>query len=452
MNRFRSIQRALLELIRAEASRRSALILAIVAGVLFLGSWAAIHHGFYTEKRIVDTPLYQHYGDWMLGGNVPYRDFSVEYPPGALPAFALPAIGNSEQVGLDSADGRGYALRGDFRRNFELLMVLCGLATIAFATVSLRCLSASNGSVAAGLGLVALTPLMLGSVVLSRFDLWPTMIAAGAVAALLVGWSWIGFGLLGAATVAKIFPVVLVPLAAIWIWKRQGWKELAWGAGIFCAVLAAFFAPFVIVAPSGVLDSLTEQLGRPLQIESLGAASLVGLHDMFGFGLAMENSSGSQNLSGDAATVVAIAQSSLQAAALGAIWTWFALGEMSRERFVRAAAAALVAFVALGKVLSPQFLIWLVPFVILVRGRRGLAASALVGLSLAVTQLWFPFRYWDYVNDFDALPTALVFLRDLLLIGALGALLFSWRPVEEESTEEEDAEGAGPLEPAKSAA
>ena len=42
--------------------------------------------------------------------------------------------------------------------------------------------------------------------------------------------------------------------------------------------------PFVILAPHGVWHSISVQLGRPLQIESLGAATLVGLHHLFGIG------------------------------------------------------------------------------------------------------------------------------------------------------------------------
>jgi hypothetical protein len=81
-----------------------------------------------------------------------------------------------------------------------------------------------------------------------------------------------------------------------------------------------------------------------------------------------------------------------------------------------------VAFVALSKVLSPQFLIWLIPLVPLVRGRRGLAASGLLGLALLLTQLWFPIRYWDLVA-FEAVPSWLVLARDLVLLVLLAVLL-----------------------------
>jgi hypothetical protein len=89
---------------------------------------------------------------------------------------------------------------------------------------------------------------------------------------------------------------------------------------------------------------------------------------------------------------------------------------------VRASAAAVVAFVALGKVLSPQFLIWLVPLVPLVRGRRGVAAAALLALAMVLTQLWFPYRYWDLALHFAPRESWLVLARDLVLV-ALAVVL-----------------------------
>jgi hypothetical protein len=71
-------------------------------------------------------------------------------------------------------------------------------------------------------------------------------------------------------------------------------------------------------------------------------------------------------------------------------------------------------------VLSPQFLIWLiplVPLVPLVRGRRGLEASALLAAALVLTQLWFPYRYWDLALEFDTAASWLVLARDLVLVG-----------------------------------
>jgi len=121
----------------------------------------------------------------------------------------------------------------------------------------------------------------------------------------------------------------------------------------------------------------------------------------------------------------------LLAAALIGLRVAYARGPLGEpERLVRYSAAAIVAFVALGKVLSPQYLIWLLPVVPLVRGRRGVAASALLLLTCVTTQLWFPSRYWDLALHFDALSSWLVPLRDLLLIGVLTVL--AWPTPERE--------------------
>ena len=55
-----------------------------VAIAVFIGSWVALHHGWLARKQIMDTPVYQSYGDAIVHGQAPYRDFSVEYPPGCI--------------------------------------------------------------------------------------------------------------------------------------------------------------------------------------------------------------------------------------------------------------------------------------------------------------------------------------------------------------------------------
>lgn len=203
-------------------------------------------------------------------------------------------------------------------------------------------------------------------------------------------------------------------------------EALACGA-ILALVLAAAFLPFLVLAPDGLTDSVARQLARPLQIESLGAALLVAAHHVAALDVAVETTYGSQNVAGDLGVAIGVVAGGLQAAAVVGIWLAFAGGGMSAARLVRFAAAAVVAFVALGKVLSPQFLIWLIPLVPLVRGRRGLCASALLALALVATQLWFPYRYWDYATAFDGALTALVLGRDLLLVALVAVLVWPQR-------------------------
>jgi hypothetical protein len=80
-------------------------------------------------------------------------------------------------------------------------------------------------------------------------------------------------------------------------------------------------------------------------------------------------------------------------------------------------------------VLSPQYLIWLIPLVPLVRGRRGLAAAALFVAALVLTQLWFPRHYLDLAYGFDARASWLVLARDLVLVALLLVLVWPRRIV-----------------------
>jgi hypothetical protein len=360
---------------------------------LFLASWGLLHEGFYARDQISDVPVYERYGEAMTRGELPYRDFALEYPPAALPVFAVPAVGD-----------------GNYRRRFEGLMAALGVACVLLV-------AATTSSFWAPV-FVGLSPLLLGSVMLSRFDLWPVALTAAALALLVAGRFRLGLGTLGLATAAKLYPAVVAPVAIAHVWRSRGRREAVICAGAFLGVVAAAFLPFFAISPGGVWDSFWRQAERPLQIESLGAGLLLAAHHLFGLELTMESSHGSQNLAGDGSAALAASSTLLQVAALAAIWIWHARGPATTQRLVAASAASVCAFIAFGKVLSPQFLIWLVPLVPL----AGPAAAALLGGVLVLTQLWFPFRYWELALELDATASWLVFARNLALV-ALTVLL-----------------------------
>lgn len=390
------------------ASSRFTSVAAVVAALAFLGSWAALHRGFYDDEEIVDIPVYETYGNAIERGKLPYRDFRLEYPPAALPVFALPAL---------------VSERGDeaaFRAAFERLMALLGVAAVLLAGVVLAGLRASKARTAAALAAIALFPLLLGNVVLTRFDLWPAALVTGALAALVWGRDRLGFGVLGLAVAAKLYPAVLVPVALAYVWRRRGRREALVCLGLLAGVVALAFLPFLVLAPDGVAYSFGRQLGRPLQIESLGSAVFLAAHHLLGIDLEMRSGHGSQNLAGLGPAVAGVVLTLAQLAVLA--WIWLRRPGTAEE-LVRWSAAALVAFVALGKVLSPQFLIWLAPLVPLVAGRRGLHAAALLALAMVLTQLWFPYRYWDLALEFDEAASWLVLARDLVLVGLLVVLV-----------------------------
>jgi hypothetical protein len=85
---------------------------------------------------------------------------------------------------------------------------------------------------------------------------------------------------------------------------------------------------------------------------------------------------------------------------------------------VAGVAATTAALLVTGKVLSPQFMVWLLPACLLVGGRYGRIAIPVTAGALAATQLYFPRRYWDLVALHD-LPIALLTVRNALLVALL---------------------------------
>jgi uncharacterized membrane protein len=388
------------------ASRRFIEVAAAAAAALFLVSWVLTDRRVDDRLEIVDIPVYATYGNAIEAGQLPYRDFRPEYPPGALAAFAVPALVSDDE--------------GGFRNAFEWLMAAFGISCVLLAAVVLAGVRASRGRVVVALGLTALVPLLLGPVILTRFDLYPAALVAAALAALVHDRHRAGLGLLGAAVAVKLYPLVLVPVALGYVWRRRGRREALVCLGVLVAVILAVFLPFLVLAPDGVAHSIGRQLSRPLQIESLGAAFFLAAHHLAGLDVEMRSSHGSQNVYATGTVVAAVLLSLVQLAVIA--WIWLRRPGTAEE-LIRWSAAALVAFIALGKVLSPQFLIWLVPLVPLVAGLRGLRASALLAAALLLTQAWFPTRYWQLARELGSLPSGLVLARDLVLVGLLVVLL-----------------------------
>lgn len=358
------------------------------AGLCYLVCFALIRFGSYAHNPISDVPLYDSYATAVRHGATPYRDVAIVYPPGSLAVFLAPL-----------AFGSYYSIA------FWWLMAAMGLGALLVASAC--------GMAWWGLGFLALSPLLVGTYLGTRYDLWPTLLLVVGMACLLRDRHRLGWAALGAAFAAKLFPAVMMPIAAVWTVRRAGARELRRSLAVALAVVAAAFGPFVVMAPDGLFESLWHQFSRPLQIETLAASILM----TFGHPHPIA-SDGSLNLVGDGS--LATASSVVSWLVIVAIWVVFARGETTPDRFVRLSAAAICAFIVFGRVLSPQYMIWLLPLVPLLRGRRGIAATALLGAALLDTLYWFPGRYWTYV--YGAHLAWLVLARNLMLVGLLALL------------------------------
>jgi predicted membrane-bound dolichyl-phosphate-mannose-protein mannosyltransferase len=387
---------------------------AIVAGsmALFAASWVILDllasRAVFGALIITDAPVYFDFMTRIASGLVPYRDFPLEYPPGALPAFIIPWL-------VSGANPEAYATA------FQNLMLGCGLAAVAFEGFALIRLGASWTRLTLALGFTAITPLLLGPVILSHFDMLPAMITVAAIAAFAARHERLAAVAIGLGALVKVYPIVLLPVLFLYVWRRAGRRE-AWIVGATTAItMGLVLLPFVLVGPAGIWDALVRQASRPLQAESLGAALLFVQRGLTNGTIVVESSSGSQNIAGPTGSLLATIETVVLVLSLLAVWAWFWRGRPEPRRLVQASVASVVAYVAFGKVLSPQYLVWLIPLVPLVAGRRGVVASAIVGFAFLLTESYFPKRYFSLVNDGDLGVATTVLVRDGALVALFAA-------------------------------
>jgi uncharacterized membrane protein len=389
---------------------RSALRAALVAIPVYVAACAVPDGGLFRAARFRDVHIYQGYAEKLLHGALPYRDVFVEYPPGAFAVFLPP-----------TAFGAGH-----YNAAFKSLMALCGAATIVLVALVLAELGASARRVWVAVGLLALSPIALGPISLNTYDAWPAFLTVLALWLLLRGHELPAFAVLGAAVSAKVYPLVLVPVAAWFVWRRAGARRVAVAVGVLVIVAAAVIAPFAAYSPHGVYESFHAQATRGLQIESLGASVLLVL-DRAGlyranvvetFGVA------GRNLTGGTADAVAALLLAAEALAVVAVWLLYARSRDARARVTVAWAAAVAGFIAFTKVFSPQYLVWLLPLVV---AGGGAVAVSLTAVALVLAQVWF-FHYHALFRL--GWPVWLLFARDLVMVAlylVLVAELARWK-------------------------
>lgn len=367
----------------------------IAPAVLLAGLYALVlTTGPLADTRITDVFIYEHYAALLAGGAVPYSDgFSLEYPPLALIPMWLARI-----------------LGGDYATTFGILMGLSAVAAL-FAVGRL------GGRRAAWA--FALTPLLAGAVLRTHFDLFAVAVLLGALVALQARHTTWAFALFGVAAMVKVFPVVAAGVAACWLWGRGERRAAVTGALTCAAVVVVCSAPFL---GEGYLDAYRYHVDRPVQIESTPGSVLwlVGGSDITG-GTTVPDEFGSNGMVGGAASALRALSAVLGIAAL-ALCGWLATRRPDERHLLLCAAAAVVAFVALGKVLSPQYVAWLAPFSALLLARGERLASALIAGAIVLTTVEFPRLYLDLVEG-DRGVALLVGARNGLLLAALGVII-----------------------------
>jgi hypothetical protein len=335
-----------------------------------------------------DVAEFSRYGHAVLDGQLPYRDFHLEYPPGAIPLFTLPAL-------------------GEYVTWFRLENALAWIAVIVLTGLLLEEVRREDRRNPLLLGVVALVPLLLGPFTLMRFDGWPTAFVLGALLCLVRGRPALGLALLALGTVVKAWPIALLPIILLYGVPKR--------ALVLCgAVLVLALAPFAVLSPGGAYNGLMAQPNRHLEYETIGASALFAL----GRPVRLYFETGSFSVAGSGANTIATLQSALQLLGVALVAFLFARSRRGPPQLVAAAGATVAVAAVLGKVLSPQFLLWIAPFAAL----ADFTALVLFVAACAGTRGLFLGSFRS-LSELHHGPVAVLAVRNMFLLGTTGALL-----------------------------
>jgi hypothetical protein len=341
-----------------------------------------------------------------LAGSIPYRDFVFEYPVLAFPVFLIPRL-----LASDFAT---------YRLAFVAEMLFWDVVAIGLIARHVE-RHEGAGHVSARLGWYTVYCASLSPLLVGRFELVP--MAIGFVAAC---WWFSGQNILGGTaaalgTLVKIFPGVVAAPALVWE-AAQLWISRARGMVAFLLTLGAGLAFWFALGGWRALESLGYHAERGLEVESLfgGAVFLFGAITRTQVPWIFNYKA--YHIAPEWGSRLAVLSFPLQAAALLLVMGRFWRSGMSEG--VRYAGAAVLAFIITGKVLSPQYLIWMFPFLAVLGGETGKQARRLFLLACATTAWIYPGPGFGRVLHYQVSAILLLNLRNVLLIGLLGLLLF----------------------------
>ncbi len=328
----------------------------------------------------------------------PYRDFEVEHPPVAV-AF------------LELVDG------GDTRGTLRSL----GLASFALDLLTLGAVVYGFGRRAGLAYLVLSTPFLFLPFIYFRVDLLVVALTLWGMALLKRGADTAGGGLLAVSVFAKLWPLAVLPLVVV-AEKRR--------ATISAAVVGFAGAAgwFLLGGISGFEQVITFRGARGFQIESV----VGGVSRLFSGAFPRQESGALRT--GDPPFVVTLALGAVMVA--GVAWVWWRVHRRGvpsdRLLYGIAPLTAVTIFMVCSPLLSPQYLVWLVPFgaIAWVYGERTM--TALVGLSVVVTMLLT--QVYGPLNDAHAIGHAVLAARNALLLAivVVGVLRLRAEPMQTE--------------------
>jgi len=367
----------------------------------------------------------------------------IEYPPLTIlwmkvPTWFLDPIPKSGMV-PDAVMER--AKRANLIAMF--LVDVCGFGLLALA-----------GATAAQLAVYWAGGLLLFPLLYDRFDLLLGVLLLGAVLLLVRKRPhWAPLTVLAAAINFKMAPLVLAPLFVLGTLPADSlpalagappWRLIGRRLALLTAVGVALFLPFFAKDGFATLDFLRYHAMRGLQIESVWNTLPVAMAAIFRWPARVTERFGAAELQSALSSPLRVIASVATVAVIPvlafALWKLLNRRETSSMRrgavtvaqanpelFVRCTVLCLLTAIVVAHVLSPQYLLWLVPLVALWEGRTRRWVWSLFLAICALTTWCYPFGAGSLLDALSAasrlgpwsrlLAVTPLIARNLLLVG-----------------------------------
>ncbi|WP_274916107.1 glycosyltransferase 87 family protein [Streptomyces sp. WZ-12] len=336
--------------------------------------------------------IYRGWADVLASGTFPLDDVTWQYPPAA----ALPILAPRLLPFLPYATAF-----------FALLLAVDAAALAVLLRAGRR-----PGHRRAGAWVWIAGVALLGPTAYARYDLLVAAVAAAALLAAARRPRTAG-ALLACGALLKVWPVLLLVGAPLRGRRaRTLWcSAIGWVAGLLLVA--------VLAAP-GALAFVGFQRDRGTEVESLGALAL-HLARHAGWPGAVQLHYGSLEFLGPGVPLVSAVALALSGAALAWLVHWRLRADGPTPATLGDAAfTAVLLFVTTSRVISPQYLLWLVGTAaagLTVRASRQGPPAVLVLLAAGVTLLEFPAHFADVVAS-TPWGIALLTARNGLLLAA----------------------------------
>ncbi len=332
---------------------------------------------------IWDLRTYYNNGKWFPNSTQPYVDVPSEYPQVATYLFgAVHWFSRNE-------------LRAGGRR--EIYFHMFSLIMVGFAYLNYVLLSSMLGTDKRSALLLFLPgPLYY---TLYRFDALPSFLCLLAVFFVRKRYWNLAAVLLGVATFTKWYPILLIPPLVTYFWSIE--RKLPWKP------LASYLITCVVIITPTIMAGGVDALLSPYQFHfgrNIETASLPGYIEIITSGLLPES---------------ALIYLFLGLQVISSAISFFLVME-THEHLENWFAIIVSCFVVFSRIFSPQWILWVLPLLIL--ASRNIIDILLIGVYGVLVYFSFPITYDAYpsilplVNMIGLLPLLVLVVRYLMRV------------------------------------